>query len=277
MFKTRILVNGERADAISVLDRGFQYGDGLFETIAFIAGKAPMWDLHIQRLVKSCQQLAIFLPDEQLLKSEIATLIGQDGANKIVKLIITRGTGERGYALPLQKHASRIVIMSDWPDLPKACWLNGVRIRMCHTRLANQPLLAGLKHLNRLEQVLARAEWQDPTILEGLVLDQAENLVEATSHNVFLVKNNTIYTPDLTRCGVAGIMREFILSLAANMGLRVNIGDIHRNELDSADEVFLCNSIHGIWPVCEVVTGHKYPVGAITCRLRDKVAEVLPF
>jgi len=154
-----------------------------------------------------------------------------------------------------------------WPDYPQQNRREGVQVRFCTTTLARQPALAGLKHLNRLEQVLARNEWQDAQIAEGLMLDENGNVIEGTMSNLFMLQDDILYTPDLSACGVAGIMRETILELARNTDMTVRVTNITKDHLCEADEIFLTNSLIGIWPVNRI-NKQTFAVGEISRRLQ---------
>src|SRR5690606_9520667 len=179
---------------------------------------------------------------------ELQAFAGQLGAG-VAKLIVTRGEGQRGYAPPQPCQPLRILQSAPLPQYPVAHAERGVRLFPCVTRLAEQPLLAGLKHLNRLEQVLARAAWQDAECAEGLMRDSSGRVIEGVYSNLFLVIGGVLVTADLSRCGVAGVMRAEILQQARSLGLVIELRDISFEELLGADEVFLCNSLYGIWPV----------------------------
>jgi 4-amino-4-deoxychorismate lyase len=240
-------VNGGDAEALPLKDRGLAYGDGVFETVAVKAGVPVLFDRHLQRLETSCQRLAIAL-DVSLARSEMtrfAALMG-DG---VMKLIVTRGDGQRGYGPAPDAQSRRILQAGPAPAYPAAHAEQGIRLFPCSTRLAEQPLLAGLKHLNRLEQVLARAEWQDSEHAEGLMRDTSGRLIEGVYSNLFLVHDNRLLTADLSRCGVAGVMRAELLEQAQQLGVEVNIHDLQLCDLQQADEVFVCNSVYGVWPV----------------------------
>jgi 4-amino-4-deoxychorismate lyase len=265
-------VNGVPAESVSVRDRGLAYGDGVFETITVRRGTAALLERHMQRLIDGCRRLFIPL-DEQLLRQEVSAFIGQlvDG---VAKVVITRGEGARGYALPQVQHPVRMLMSSALPDYPVANSRQGIRLFPCTTRLAEQPLLAGLKHLNRLEQVLARAEWTDPMFAEGLLCDQSGRVIEGVFSNLFLVCDGRLLTPDLSRCGVAGVMRAEIIERAALSGIEVCIQDISYAQLLAADEVFLCNSVYGIWPVRQIAE-HLWPLGELTRRLQVNLHDLL--
>jgi len=269
------LINGEANTVISSHDRGLLYGDGLFETMAVVAGQIPLWSLHLARLQRGCERLRLPCPSVELLQHDIAQLT--DGIDRaVIKLILTRGSGGRGYLAPNEPQLTRILQRHAWPDMPRTYWESGVKLIYCQQVLARQPALAGIKHLNRLEQVLARAEWDDPTIQEGLLADTQGDIIEAVSHNLFILRQDTLVTPDLNQCGVTGVMREYILTLLKDRAVPVQVAGLTRQDVLSADAVFLCNSVHGIWPVCDI-EGKHYPLNPLVCDLRDSVAKVIPY
>ncbi len=269
-----ILINGQRTDRISVRDRGLNYGDGLFETMAVINGRCPFWKRHMQRLQKGCRRLQLPFPDIPLLQAEAQTLI-QHETRAVLKLILSRGEGGRGYRYPEAAQPTRIFMRHPWPDYPEQNSQQGVQVRFCTTTLARQSALAGLKHLNRLEQVLARNEWQDAEIAEGLMLDERGNVIEGTMSNMFMVKNKRLYTTELSTCGVAGIMRGYILELACHAGMGTHIGEITKKRLGEADEIFLTNSLIGLWPVNRL-EGQIFAVGEISRRLQTLINRDYP-
>lgn len=269
-----ILINGKKTEQIGARDRGLHYGDGLFETIAVIEGEAVFWERHLQRLEKGCQRLSLPFPDPALLQREAQSLIKNE-PRAVLKLIISRGEGGRGYAYPEPTRSTRLLMPYLWPDYPIQNWRQGVQVRFCDTRLARQPQLAGLKHLNRLEQVLARNEWRDANIAEGLMCDENGNVIEGTLSNLFMLHNGVLHTPDLSQCGVAGIMRERILELAHRQGIRIEIDNITKAQLLAADEVFLSNSLIGLWPV-NSLQGRNFKIGNITRSLQNLINQDYP-
>lgn len=266
------LVNGRRDDRISIHDRGLQFGDGLFETIAVRDGTALHLRRHMQRLSCGCRRLAIAHLDIQALTGVLQDK-ARDYPEAVIKLMVTRGLTERGYAADADLTPSLIVKISDYPDWPQARSQQGITVQLCETRLAAQPQLAGIKHLNRLEQVLARREWRGPSIQEGLLFDHDGNLVEASMSNVFLVMDDTLVTPDLSACGVAGVMRSVILDLARRDGMQIRVQNIPREALATASEVFLCNSLIGIWTVREIRHMAVYGAAPVTAHLRRRLLE----
>lgn len=268
----RSWVNGAPGEQLSVRDRGLAYGDGLFETIAVRGGRIPLLARHLVRLADGCRRLSIPL-DLTLMEAELQAFAAQLGEG-VAKLIITRGEGQRGYAPPQPCQPLRILQAAPLPQYPDAHAEQGVRLFPCETRLAEQPALAGLKHLNRLEQVLARAEWQDAECAEGLMRDSSGRVIEGVYSNLFLVVAGGLVTADLSRCGVAGVMRAEILQQAQLLGLSIELRDISFDELLGADEVFLCNSLYGIWPVRALQERH-WSVGPLTRKLQAIVCDLL--
>lgn len=258
----RVLVNGCAGGTLDPLDRGLAYGDGLFETVLVIDGRAPLWPRHMARLAEGCARLGLSRPDPGVLADElVAVAVGLPRA--AVRITLTRGGGPRGYAPPSATLATRIVAAFAAPVVAAHVQRHGIRVRLCTTRLATQPLLAGIKHLNRLEQVLARAEWDDPAIGEGLLLDAEGRPVSATAANLFLVRDGRLLTPALDHCGVAGVARAEVLAQRRD-GL---IRELELDDLMHADEVFLTSSLRGVVPVTHL-DDRTWPVGPATCALQ---------
>ncbi|HLD66141.1 MAG TPA: aminodeoxychorismate lyase [Pseudomonas sp.] len=258
-------VDGREAESLSVRDRGLAYGDGLFETLGIHQGRVRLLDRHLARLTEGCARLAIAL-DPDLVRTELLAFASELGEG-VAKLILTRGDGPRGYGPPSPAQPRRILQGGPAHDYPAAQGAAGVRLFPCATRLAEQPLLAGLKHLNRLEQVLARGEWQDAEHAEGLMRDSSGRVVEGVYSNLFLVKDGRLLTAELSRCGVAGVMRAELLAQAEQAGIPSSVRDLDYQELLDADEVFLCNSQYGVWPV-RALEAHCWPVGPLTRKLQ---------
>lgn len=243
-----ILVDGLPANAVPADDRGFSYGDGVFRTLAMRNGRAQWWPQQYARLVTDCGALRITPPSETDLRRDIET-IARQLPDCALRITVTRGSGGRGYAVPQYPQSRRVVSANPLPEYPRHWPEQGVCVRMCELRLAAQPRLAGVKHLNRLENVLARAEWNDPAIAEGLLLDEAGHVIEGTRCNVFILEKDSLVTPDLSRCGVAGVTRDLVIAAAGRNGLRCHIEPISRQRLDNAREILLVNSLIGVWPV----------------------------
>ncbi|HZX16033.1 MAG TPA: aminodeoxychorismate lyase [Pseudomonas sp.] len=265
-------VDGQPAELLSVTDRGMAYGDGLFETIAVNAGQPVLLERHLTRLAEGCARLKLSV-DLPTVRAQLLAFSQQLGEG-VAKLILTRGDGQRGYALPQPAQPRLILQATAKPVYPAAYAEQGVRLFACVTRLAEQPLLAGLKHLNRLEQVLARTEWQDAEHAEGLMLDTSGRVIEGIYSNLLLVSGGVLITADLSRCGVAGVMRAELLVQAAAQGVKCQVRDISYAELLAADEVMLCNSVYGVWPV-RALLAHDWPVGPLTRKLQAIARDLL--
>ncbi len=264
-------IDGQPAEALPLADRGLHYGDGLFETMALRNGHIRRLALHLERLQDGCKRLGLPDPGADTLRRELdAARRGQDQA--VLKLMVTRGAGGRGYRPPAQPSITRILFRYPWPDYPSDWSELGIELRICRTRLGLNPALAGLKHLNRLEQVIARAEW-DEGAQEGLMLDTEGGVIEGTMTNVFASPaEGQLVTPDLTLAGVAGVTRRHILERAREAGLAVQVRAFTLDELLESREVFVCNSIAGVWPVRRIEY-RSYAVGPLTRRAAGWIAE----
>ncbi len=245
------LINGQPAQQVPTDDRGLAYGDGVFETIAVIAGEPGLWTRHYERLSAGCWLLGFPPPEASTLLDEIAAVTGHDTA--IVRVTITRGSGGRGYRAPAEAQPRRIVSVAGIPGHPIAYWRDGVAVRTCDTRLPYRPALAGSKHLNRLEQVIARSEWRDAAVPEGLMWDaDGQYLMEGTMTNLFLRYGDELVTPPVRACGVEGVMRSEVVAERAAAGYPVREQSLSQADVLGADEMFLTNSVIGLWPVREL-------------------------
>ncbi|MCK5925722.1 MAG: aminodeoxychorismate lyase [Methylococcales bacterium] len=243
-----ILVNGVPQTQIDLSDRGLQYGDGLFETIEVLNGQLVFLEQHLQRLSLGCQRLLLPPLVYEIFKKEALSIV-KNISKGVLKIIITRGSGGRGYRQPPIVNATRIISLHPSPEYPDHFQQQGIQVRFCQQRLSHNPILAGIKHLNRLEQVLARAEWNDDVINEGIMLDYEGHVIEGTMSNIFFVRNHKLYTPTLTQAGIMGIMRDFLLKRAQKLGITIEEGFFNPQDLLEADALFMSNSIIGIWPV----------------------------
>ncbi|MFW5970318.1 MAG: aminodeoxychorismate lyase, partial [Halofilum sp. (in: g-proteobacteria)] len=227
-------------------DRGFALGDGLFETVAVRAGRARFWQAHVERLLDGCRRLAIPAPALDDLVHEVERV--RDGMpSGTLRITVSRGPGPRGYALPPNPLPTRVVAF--FPAMDGSSPTPRFRLRWCRTRLALQPALAGLKHLNRLEQVLARGEWSDSTIDEGIMLATDGRVVECVASNLFILIGRTLVTPALDECGVNGVMRRQVLEAARLSGIDTEVRRVEPDEVARAAAVFVTNALRGIVPV----------------------------
>jgi 4-amino-4-deoxychorismate lyase len=244
-----MLINGRRQDRLSATDRGLQFGDGVFETMAVDDGRPLCLQRHLDRLALGCSRLAIPVPEPAMLEEECMRVCAGPG-RAVLKVVVTRGVGGRGYAPDRHAKTTRIVSRHPWPQYTAGLRSEGASVRICATRLGRNARLAGIKHLNRLEQVLARMESAQAEYDEGLMLDDRESVIEGIASNLFACRDGRLLTPDLSECGVAGIMRELVLEVAPQLtGADAQIGPLGIDDLLSADECFLTNSLIGIWPI----------------------------
>ena len=223
--------------------RGIAYGDGVFETMRVHRGTIPWWDAHWWRLTRGAERLRLSLPGQAQARAEAFALF-DDAGDGVLKLLLTRGGSGRGYSP--SKPADPLWMLSRSP-LPSAPTQGGLQLHLCKTRLAAQPVLAGIKHCNRLEQILARIECDEAGADEGLMLDIDGNIVSATAANLFVLCSGQWLTPPVDQCGVAGICRHYLLPL-----LEAREQHVAMRDLDAADAVFLCNAVRGILPVARM-------------------------
>lgn len=268
-----VFINGEPLNSVSALDRGFNYGDGVFETIRVVNNKPTLWSYHRARLINGAQRLKITV-DIDLVEKELLQACDVQ-AQSVIKLIITRGVGGRGYMPAHDMQASRVISVYELPVHPSAFYDEGIELHVCDMRIGSNSVLAGLKHLNRLEQVMASVEMIDSTCTEGLLLDERGRVIEGIRTNFFIIINNIMITPDLSRSGIEGVMRQFILDEAAGAHhIKHEIGFIDMDMITEASEVFVCNSVNGIWPVNKI-GNLSFGVGSITRLLQASVKAVL--
>ncbi|MDG2107029.1 MAG: aminodeoxychorismate lyase [Woeseiaceae bacterium] len=244
--------NEEKIGAIPLNDRGFQYGDGLFETIAIRDGELRLWHYHVARLARGCKTLGIKMPSDDFLRKGVMHALHKSDTKKssaIAKIIITAGVGPRGYGRT--ENISPSTLFAVFPVIPyrAAAYKDGIDLALCQTRLAINSSFAGLKTLNRLEQVLARNEFNETELTEGLTMDADDNIICGTMSNVFFIEGRTVHTPSLNRCGVAGVMRQHILTCLEEQKISTKIHKINFSEIRDFDEAFISNSQIGILPV----------------------------
>jgi 4-amino-4-deoxychorismate lyase len=265
-------IDGVPAATLGLADRGLHYGDGLFETIACVRGRPRLLPLHLQRLAAGCERLGFEPPPAGELAAEVRRAAAASDRS-IVKVIVTRGDAvARGYGACGAEITRRIVLRYAWPEeeAPGA----PVAVRLGTLRLAESPHLAGLKHLNRLEQVLARAEWRDPAIAESLHFSASGALVSGTASNVFLARDGGLLTPSLECCGVAGVMRRAVIEHARRQGIAVEAARLGPEDLRVAAEVFLTSARIGIRSV-SVLDGRPLPPPRLAGELYEGLRAAL--
>jgi len=263
-------INGQPADRLPVFDRGLAYGDGVFETIRVGTQGPVLLDFHLQRLHSGLARLNIDA-DPDALAAEISRYPGLQKPG-VVKIVITRGIGGRGYSVAKVQGPTRIFSTHPLPGYPPHYAAEGISVLSCRQRLALNSTLAGIKHLNRLEQVLAREEWVDDRYQEGLMLDNQGMVIEGVFSNVFVITGEQVYTPGLEHSGVAGVMRRWLLERFAVHGISSHVGQVTLQDIQLADEWFFCNSVYGIWPVRQW-ENRSWTVGQITRQAQQWVMD----
>ena len=242
---TNLWIDGQPADCVPVLDRGLQYGDGVFRTMLLWDGAIIAQAAQLDHLRFDAEKLGLPAPDLATLRDDLAPV--QNIQRGVVKVLLTAGDGARGYARPRQA-VRRIVSVSKLPDWPAHYWSQGVRITSLDMRMGRSPL-GGVKHLNRLEQVLARSSLP-PGQPEGLLLDEQGMLVSGTMSNLFWLAGGRLYTPDVSACGIAGCTRARLLTLAGDLGMSCEVVRCSAQACkDKAERIILGNSLIGLWPV----------------------------
>lgn len=243
-------VNGERAAQVSIHDRGLLYGDGLFETMLWDSHRIQLLRFHLERLQHGCALLQIKYSEQALqeqLQQVLDTVVAEGLSAAVIRLTVTRGQGPRGYAAHSGNKPTIIISVSSTAPPEPA---QSARLHLCENRLAIGSPMAGLKHLNRLEQVLMANEVELAGCEEGLVLDYEGTVVSGSRSNIFIVSDSGLCTPALDRCGIAGTVRRLVIDrLAGDLNMEVNISRMSLADVEKAKEVFCCNSIIGIMPV----------------------------
>jgi 4-amino-4-deoxychorismate lyase len=262
-----VLINGispvDPLHALAIEDRGFQYGDGVFESALLTQGRVRLLEQHLRRLALGCERLGIAAPDSAALRADVQRLSGS-AERAVLKIIVSRGIGPRGYRPSRRAQSTRVVALYPAPLPPPTTQL---ALRWCETRVGRNARLAGIKHLNRLEQVLAQAEWHDDAIVEGLMLDTEGELVSGTSNNVFLIREGVLVTPDLRFCGVLGIMRAEVLRAARDLGIAVSEEPLWPHDVEAANELFITNAVRGIRSATEL-GALRWSASPVADRLR---------
>jgi 4-amino-4-deoxychorismate lyase len=232
-----ILVNGSPGASLSAMDRGLAYGDGVFRTLRMEAGRPVWWQDHLAKLEADCGRLALPAPKRSEWEQDLAWLAVRM-PDAVIRLTVTRGPGPRGYRVPELVFPTRLAVATPLPDFPDPVAKTGARLRICDLRLGHQPRLAGIKHLNRLENTLARMEWDDPEVDEGILLDGEGWVVSGVMSNLLVRHSGAWLTPTLDRCGVAGVTRGRLIKSLAAQETRLTL-----DTLLTSEAILLCNSL----------------------------------
>ncbi|MDT0175559.1 aminodeoxychorismate lyase [Enterobacter sp. BRE11] len=259
-------INGTEQRTLPVSDRATQFGDGCFTTAAVHNGRIQLLTAHLQRLREGCERLMMPDADWAQLEMEMRTA-AEPHAQAVLKVILSASAGGRGYSRKGSSGVTRIVSVAPWPHHYQPLQTLGVRLQTSPVRLAQNPLLAGIKHLNRLEQVMIRAHLDQSDADEALVLDTAGYVVECCAANLFWRQGERVFTPDLTHAGVDGVMRRYLMAQLAAAGLRCDVVRCEAAQLQMADEIVICNALMPVLPVREL-DGKAFSARALYHRLQ---------
>lgn len=262
-------VDGEPGGTVPLDDRGLQYGDGLFETLSIRGGRVRFIDAHLARLASGCERLGLTQITETTLRHEIHQAARDAPDSSLLKLIVTRGSGPRGYAPRGQFPPRRVMSLFSPPGpVPE-----DVTLRIATQTAGESASLAGIKHLNRLENVLASREAAHKHCFEALMLDAAGQLVGGIMSNVFVASRGVLATPRVDRAGVAGVMRSVVLRECGLLGIPVEVRNIAAAELTLADEVFVTNARIGVVPARRLGE-HVFRMKEIGARLAAHIGKL---
>jgi len=245
-----MLINGIQSQHIDAMDRGLAYGDGLFSTIKVQYGEMQLWDYHLQRLQLGASKLFFPEIDWQQLSDEVKTVAKTllDTKQSVLKVIITRGSGGRGYSTKGCESPLRIISTGTFPDFYEQWQKQGIDLVLCDSTLSSNSMLAGLKTLNRLEQVLIKKELESKGAVEGIVCDSNGFVIEACTANLFILLHGVWQTPNLEQSGVAGVQRRNIIERAKQANIEIKVTNIHIEQLLDAKAICLSNALMGIVP-----------------------------
>ena len=273
--------------ALSLLDdRGLAYGHGLFETTVMTGSQIPLLDRHLSRLLQDSLLMGILVDNDDIrhyLNQFIQTLSDQSINSGVVKIILTAGSGGRGYAMPETMIPTLIFSYTPLPDDVESQRDKGVDITLCKYLLGTGSSLAGVKHLNRIDQVMARSEWSHNRYQDGLMFNVKGDVIEATSANIFVKTSEGFWlTPDLSQSGVSGVMRGLLLDEVFPIcGIKVSVKGVNRDTLLGAQQILLCNSVRGLLRVNSVYSDNDQllktlPLDQQSLMLNQKLIELYP-
>ncbi len=264
----KALINGAPASGYKIWNRGLHYGDGVFRTCLIYNGKVIDLEKQIEKVINDAEAVSVYFSDREILLKE-AHELAQGQAQAVLKILLVRAGAARGYRTSVA-NADRLLCCYPTSRYPASNWEQGIVVFRSRVKLATQPMLAGIKHLNRLEQILASREWE-PGADEGILGDDRDRPVCGTRGNLFWVKHGVLRTPALDRCGVAGLMRDKVMETASALKQPCEVAECSWESLDSAEEVFVTNSLIGLWPVRVLGAKTWTAPGPVTRRLMEAI------
>jgi 4-amino-4-deoxychorismate lyase len=262
------LIDGEIVSQLPGSDRAFLYGHGVFETIACESANPIFWEQHLLRLQEGCKRLGLAMPSTTILLRELQTVCA-GRLLSVVRITISALGGTRGYGANTTNGTvspvRRTISCHPWPADVEFPRLKGVEVPIAEYRLPHNRRLAAIKHCNRLDQVMAASEPAVKAAGEGVMLDQENFVISAVSANVFLVSGDQLITPRMDRCGIHGVTRGAIMQAFAH---RCEKRRVTLDLLREADEVFLCNSVRGVWPITRI-GDWVFEIGQVTREVQN--------
>jgi 4-amino-4-deoxychorismate lyase len=269
-LKNNFLINGNSSEIINPFDRGLSFGDGVFRTFLVKSGYPINWDMHYKKLIVDTKTLKIKIPSKKDLLCDIKKLFNED-ETYICKIIITRGISNQGYQFSRNIKSTRIVLKINYKKIKREFYLNGVKLKVCKTRVTHNDLYGGAKHLNRIENVLAKAEL-DSSVFDGVMLDRDDYINECVSSNIFARYGKVVVSPKQNNAGVSGVCKQIIIKNIESIGFKFKDEDIKLEKLKNADEVIIANSIFGALYVNQIEE-KKWQDGTFSSLIRDFIVK----
>ena len=265
-MKKNFLINGNSSEIINPFDRGLSYGDGIFRTFLVKNGCPINWGMHYKKLKVDAEIFKINVPTQRKLLLDIKKLFNTDKAY-ICKIIITRGTSNQGYQYKQNIKSTRIVLKINYKKINKVFYLNGVRLQVCNTRVSHNEIYAGAKHLNRMDNILAKAELSN-SVFDGVMLDKDDLINECVSSNIFARYGKSIISPIQNNAGVSGVCQQIVIKNTSPLGFKFKYQNINLEKLKKADEVIITNSVFGALYVNQIEE-KKWKEGLFAPLIKD--------
>lgn len=234
-----------KPSALVELDRAALFGDGFFTTGIIYQNQFCHQQRHFERLITSANRLLFDGLELDLLKDQLNQVVSKTD-NAAIRISISRQQLQRGYAISTDANYRCTILLSNLPELPN----DNCELVDAETAISSNPTLAGLKHLNRLDSVLAASEIS--TVNQEVLMYHGELAISGSKCNLFVKLNGVWKTPKLTECGIDGITRNRVIEMFEQHKLVLNIEDIKRSDLNEVDAGFMTNSLIGVWPVASI-------------------------
>ena len=250
MLSNQFLINGKKSLGLNPFDRGLAFGDGVFRTMKIQNGVPKYWKYHYEILSHDAKSIQIDIPSSRILLNDVKKLFSEPG-DFVGKFIITRGVSARGYQFKKNIKCTRILLKNKFTPIQKETAMEGVCLQVCKQRLSKNSMLSGIKHLNRLENVLAKTELEKENF-DGILLDSDGHVNECISSTIIMRVGGTLYFPSQHGAGVSGVTKKIIIDNIKYLGFKIKIKEILLEELKKSDEVVITNSIIGAIPIRKI-------------------------